>query len=236
MWAMPSWASARPTWLGLSLSIFAPGLGGVEVVAGAVGVERARQALGGDHFEQAREARGRALLGDQEGRVNLGGRVVEGDDQVERCPAFEPSVGRAVLVHHHADQGPPWPLAPMCPAPGCLGHQPGRVQLGLGPGVAPAEPVMCREMIVEVLDCPANMAGAVLFHHPGNLIDRDPAPRGLAQATVEQAIEPFALEAHPPAPERPLAHPQYLRRLNLAQFPNPDPIQQTLELLHPKLL
>ena len=57
---------------------------GVEVVAAAVGVERTEQALLGDHLGQRPEARGGALLRDQERRVDLARRVVERDHEVER--------------------------------------------------------------------------------------------------------------------------------------------------------
>ena len=74
----------------LVLGDFAAGLRRVEVVAGAVGIEAAGQALGAEHLlERAEGGRGAFLL-DQEGRVDLAGGVVHGDDEVERGLAGEP--------------------------------------------------------------------------------------------------------------------------------------------------
>jgi hypothetical protein len=61
----------------------AAGLGREEVVAAAIGVERAEQAMLGHHLAQRHEAAHRPLLLDQEGRVDLAGGVVHRHDQIE---------------------------------------------------------------------------------------------------------------------------------------------------------
>lgn len=103
MCSMPSWCRARPTpaFAGAGLGgpvlvDLAAGLGCMEVVAAAVGVEAAGQAVLGEHRLERPDGRRGALLRDQEGRVDRAGGVVQGHDQVERCLAGQPLVARAV--------------------------------------------------------------------------------------------------------------------------------------------
>ncbi len=124
----------------------------------------------------------------------------------------------------------------MCPATWRRPNQASLVQLGLGPGIAPAKTVVFDQVIVEVLDRPARVNRAVLLQHPVNLVDRNPLGRGLAEAAVKQTLQSIGLMAIPPASERPIAHPQYLCRLKLAQLSLSHTIQNTLELHHSKLL
>jgi hypothetical protein len=57
MWRMPSCASARPPDLSLhALRHWLPGLGRVEIVADAVGVELAEQSVLRDHLGQSAKA------------------------------------------------------------------------------------------------------------------------------------------------------------------------------------
>ena len=104
---------------------------------------------------------------------------------------------------------------------------------------------MLAQVIVEMLHRPAAVDRALLLQNPGNLIHRNPLRRGLAKATVEQTVQAMLSMTIPPAPapylaplapERPLAHPQYLRRFQLAQLTGANTIQNTLELPHPKIL
>ena len=67
----------------------------VPVVAGPVGIERAEQPALADHLAGRPEARHRALLGDEEGRVDLVRGVVHGDDRVPPA-AGNPFMARAV--------------------------------------------------------------------------------------------------------------------------------------------
>jgi len=83
----------RPADLGrLLLRHLAARLGRHEVVAAAVGVERAEQAVAPDRLGQAQKARDRALLLDQKGRVDLVVGIVHRDDQVARRRLGEPCV------------------------------------------------------------------------------------------------------------------------------------------------
>jgi len=59
-----------------------PGLGRMEIVAAAVGVELAEQAVLVDHLGPRAKARCRTLLLDDKPRVDRAGRVVEGDHQI----------------------------------------------------------------------------------------------------------------------------------------------------------
>ena len=59
-------------------------------MAAAVGIEAAGQPLDGEHLLQRAEGGRGAFLLDQEGRVDLAGGVVHGDDQVARRLAGQP--------------------------------------------------------------------------------------------------------------------------------------------------
>ena len=75
-------------------------LGRVPVVQGPIGVERAEQPVFGDHLAEPAERAHRALLGNEEARIDLRCRIVHGHDQVPPR-ARNPLVARAVLVQHH---------------------------------------------------------------------------------------------------------------------------------------
>ena len=214
----------------------AAGLGRVEVVAAAVGIQRAGQAVLGEHrLERPEGGRGAFLL-DQEGRVDLRGGVVQGDDQVERRPARQPRMTRAVLMQHHADAGLARPPPAMRPAPRRPRYQTRPLQHRPGPAVAQGEAVMLAQMVVEVLDRPADMAGAVLLQHPLDPIHRHPPRRPLAEPAVEQAVQTFLFVAPPVAPEAALRHPQKLGRIQRRQTLRLVASQNIAKLLHPPLL
>ena len=99
--------------LGRLLAVDRPGLGRIEVVRAAIGVEAHRQAVRAENLVQRPEGRGRAFLLGEKRRIDFPRRIVEGHDQIERRLAFEPFVPRAVLMQHHAGQRPPLALAPM---------------------------------------------------------------------------------------------------------------------------
>jgi hypothetical protein len=94
--------------------------GRVKVVRPAVSVEAHRQAVLAEYLLQRPEGRGRALLRDQERRVDRPRRVVHGHDQVERPLAFEPGMARAVPMQHHSRQRPPVALAQCAPLRGAF--------------------------------------------------------------------------------------------------------------------
>ena len=94
----------RPADLGRVLPVdAAAGRRRVEVVPATVGVEGTEETLVGDDLGQGPEARRRALLRDEDRRVDRTRRIVEGDDEIERRPAGEPGVPRRVLMQQH-----PW--------------------------------------------------------------------------------------------------------------------------------
>jgi hypothetical protein len=162
--------------------------------------------------------------------------VVQGDDQVELSLPGKPGERAPVLVQHHPLAGLPRPLAPVRPAPLGPLDQARRVQLRLGPGVAPGEAVPPLKVLVEVLHVPAQIVGAVLSEHPGNLVHRNPLLRRLAQPSVGQAFNPRLLKPVPVAAELPLRTPQQLACLHRRQlFPLP-PAQNVPKLLHPAIL
>jgi hypothetical protein len=214
-----------------------PRLWGVEVMAATVGVERTRQAVGRDHLGERPKAALGAFLLDQEGRVDRGGGVVQGHNQIELLfERRQPAVGRAVLMQQHAGQRPSGPLLAVRRAPRRLGDQPGLVQAQLGPGVAQREAVPAHQLVVEVSGREAAVVLTVEAHYGVHLVHRHPSGRGLAQPPVEQPRRPFAFIAIPPAAERALAHPQDLRRLGLAQLPPLPPPPDVLEPHPPQSL
>ena len=234
---MPSWPSARPTWVGVFFPGLVPGLGGVEIVAAPVAVQRAGQALRADHLAQALEGAHGAFLLDQERRVDLGCRVVQGDDQIEAAAqALDPLVRRAVLMQHHAAQRAARALLAVRPAAPRPGHQPGPLKRRLGPGIAKPKPVIAHQVLVEMLDREAPIARSVELQHAADPVHRNPPRRGRPQTPVVKPLKTFLLITAPPATERPLAHPQNLRRLRLAQLAALPSLQYRLELHPPQSL
>ena len=206
------------------------GRGGVEVMAAAVGVERARQAVSDEHLEQAAECRSRSFLLHQEGRIDRARRVIHRDDQIERRLPVQPAMPRAVLVQHHAFARLALALAPMRPAALGALHQPGRMQLCLGPGVAPGEVVVANPVLVKMLHVPAPIDRPIELQHPVNLCRRDPLRRRLPQPPVDQPRLALLLEPIAVAAKLPLRHPQQLARLQHRQFP-PFPTAQNIPKL-----
>jgi hypothetical protein len=85
------------------------------------------------------------------------------------------------------------------------------------------------EMLVEVLDRETLVALAIEPLHFFRPVRRDPPARRLAEPAVEEAGLAVLLIAARPAPQRPLAHPEQLRRLLLAElrrFPTAQKIQK----------
>ena len=95
-----------------------------------------------EYFRQASEARERSLFLHQKGRIDLVGRIIERDNQIQGAiKTRDPVMAGAVLVQHHPGQWLAWPLAPVCSTPGRLVNVAAVLKVGLGPAVAPAEPV-----------------------------------------------------------------------------------------------
>jgi hypothetical protein len=174
--------------------------------------------LGGRPGAPRAEGAQGAFLVDQEGRVERAGGVIQGDDQIElRVQGGQPAMRRAVLMQEHAAQRPARAFLAVRPAARRLGDQPGRLQAQLGPGVAPRKTVALAQLVVEMLGREAAVTLAIQGQHLVDLIDRHPPAGGLAEPSIEQARGAFAVVAIPPAPEGPLAHPQDLGGLGLAQ-------------------
>src|SRR5690606_31667425 len=115
-------------------------------------------------------------------------------------------------------------------------HQPGRMQLGLGPSIAPAEAVVLLQVLVEVLDAPASVVRAVLLQQPGDLVDRHPPRRGFAQAPIEEPLQALLLVALPEAPELSFRPAVQVARLLRRHLPCPCAALLVAKLLHPSCL
>jgi hypothetical protein len=189
------------------------GARGIKIMAAAVGIEADRQTVAGEHFKQPPKRRGRALFLDQERRIDRARRIVHGDDQVELRLACKPERPRAILVQHHSFAGLALALAPVGAAllrpldEACI------VQLGLHKGVAPAEIVVAREVLVKMLHVPAPVDAAVEVKHPLALRHGNALGRRLAEPAVHKPLKPFLLIALAVAPELPLRYSEQLAGL-----------------------
>jgi len=209
----------RPADLGeLILGDLLPCLGRQKIVARAIGIEGARQAMRGDHRGERVEAAHGAFLVDQERRIDRGGGIIQRDDQVELLlERRQPAMARAVLMQEHAGQRPPRALLAVRPAALCLRDQAGRLQPELGPGVAAREAMVLAQLVVEVLGGEPAVALAVQAQHLLQLVDRHLFGRGLAEPSIQQAARTLVFVPVPPAAEGPLAHAQDLGGRGLAQ-------------------
>ena len=213
----------------------AAGLRRVPVVRRPVGIERAEQALGGDHFRNRPERAHGAFLLDEKARVDLARRVVQRDHQVPDL-IRHPFMAGGVLVQHHAHHRPPWPLAPVRPAPGRRPDPPARLKRETDPVVAALETVIGHQLLPEVPGREIPVVRVEQRQDRHHLVNPSTPGRGPPQATVVQTLSTFRLIAIPPAPEGPLRDPQNLRRLLLAQLAAITPSVNVLELHQPQSL
>ena len=139
-------------------------------------------------------------------------------------------------MQHHAGQGAPGSLLAVGRAARRLGHQAGVLERELGPAVAQLEVMVLAQLVVEMLDREAAVALAVQGQHLLHLVDRHPPCRRLAEASIVQAVQTGLVVAITPAAEGPLAHPQDLRRLRLAQLALLPASVDILELHHSQSL
>jgi hypothetical protein len=185
-------------------------------MAAAVGVELAEQPLLVDHLGQRTKARSGALLFDDKTRVDGAGRVVGGDHQIVLpLIARQPGKARGVLVQHHADQRPSRPLLAMRRAPRRRPHQSRPLQRQPGHRVAELVIVPLLQLLVKMLHREARIALFIQPQHAQDLLGRRPTARRFADPAIEQPLRPLIAQPVAPAPERPLRHPQHLRRFAL---------------------
>jgi hypothetical protein len=115
-------------------------------------------------------------------------------------------------MQHHARQRPSFALPPMRALTRRLRNNARPLQMQLQPGVAPAE------TMVERLDREALVTLAIKPLHRLGPVNRNPLARRLAEPAVDEPGLALLLIAPRPAPERPLAHPEQLRRLLLIEL------------------
>jgi hypothetical protein len=131
-------------------------------MAAAIGVEARGQSMRREHLEQCVERRSGPFLLDEKRRIDLTRGIVHRDDQIELGLSLKPRKATAILVQHHSNAGLAWSLAPMRAAAWSGAHKTRRMQLRLHPRVAPAKIMLLLHMLVEMLDRPAGVSGAVL--------------------------------------------------------------------------
>ena len=100
---------------------FPTGLIGVPVVGAPVGIEGTEEPPRLHDLPQAPEAAQRPFFLDEEGGVELGGRIIERHNQIPLTPRHSLMRG-AVLVEHHAGQRFARPLLAVGPTSGSPGH------------------------------------------------------------------------------------------------------------------
>ena len=120
------------------------------VVRGPIRVQRAEEPPSSDDLQKRPEGAHRPFLFHEEARVNLAGRIVQGDDQVPETTR-NPLMTRTVLVQHHPRQGPTRPLAPMRATAGRRLDRPRLLKHLLGPGIATIN-LVTRKFLVKMLD------------------------------------------------------------------------------------
>jgi hypothetical protein len=139
-------------------------------------------------------------------------------------------LGRVEIVA--ADHRPARPLLAMRRALRRRPHQSRTVQVHLGHRVAQLVAVPLHQLLVEMLHREIRVAPPVQVQHPRDLAHAG-APIGRPpQTPIRQTRRPLVAQTIAPSPERPLADPQNLRRLMLAQLASFVTIQQCLEA-HP---
>lgn len=96
--------------------------------------------------------------------------------------------------------------------------------------------VILNQMLMEMLGREALVAAAVQGFDLRLPVKRNPLARRLAKPAVKKARLAVLLITNRPAPERPLAHPQQLRRLQLTELRRLKAAKHAHELDHPHTL
>jgi hypothetical protein len=186
-----------------------------------------------DDLVQRPEARRRALLVDEEGRVDLARGIVHGHDQVDLpLERGQPQMARAVLVQHHPDHRPARPLLAMRRALDRRAPQAGRCQHALRPAIACGKPMPLGRPLVKMFRRPPGVPIPVQRHNPIDLIRYNPVRAYLAKPAVEQTSLTLRRKPTVYPAKLPLAQPQRLRRFNQAQ---PTPHVTIVNLQKPHL-
>ena len=150
---------------------------------------------------------------------------------VERA---DPAMGGAVLKEQHAGQ---WPtlalLAVGAAAPLLRAHQAGPVQRQPRHRVRELVVVPLYQLLVEMLHREVAVALLVEDLHPGQLGQRRPPRRHLAQPPVAQPLRPVLLVAQQQPAEMPPRHAQNLARLLGRQPPLAVALQRLFEPVPP---
>src|SRR5262252_3282790 len=114
-------------------------------------------------------------------------------------------------MQHHPLARLPLTLAPMRAAALHTLHQTRRMQLRLGPRVAPAELVVANALLVKVLHVPTAVVRPVQLQHAIDLAALNAPGRGFAQPAVDQTRFAVVLEPIPVAPKLALRRSQRLK-------------------------
>src|SRR5574337_1273359 len=150
----------------------APGLLGVPIVRPAIRVEGTEEPLRFNDLPQSLEAAHRPFLLDEEGGVELGGRIIQGRNEIP-LTAGHPFMPGAVLMEHHPWQGLAGSLLAMRAAPRCADDLALSLQPLLRPGVGACSAMVLLPALVEMFDGPSRIPGLIQRHHLQDFVDWD---------------------------------------------------------------
>ena len=139
-------------------------------------------------------------------------------------------------MQHHPHHRPPGPLAPVHPAARRRPDLAMRLQGQAHPVVAALDVVLGHQLLPEVPGGVIPVARVEQLQHRHHLVGAGAPRRHPPQPAVVQSLRPVDLVPVAPAPERPLRHPQHLRRLHLAQLAAITTSVNLLELHQPESL
>ncbi len=131
----------------------APSFRRMPVVRAPVGLQRTEQPLGRNARLQPPEATHRPFFLDEEGRIELAGRIIHRHNQIPLTTGHTFMRG-AVLMEHHPGQRFARPFLAMRPTPGRPDHLPSRLQGPLRPRVGPRPTMLLLPTVVKMLDRP----------------------------------------------------------------------------------
>ena len=205
----------------------APRLGRVKRPAGAVGVERHRQAVLAEHRAPGRHHRVGGFRGPELRVQQALGRIVEhGDEGLLRVGAVaQPGMSTAVEVQQLADARPGLAPSAMPPTGAALTHQAGLLQRQLHEAIGQRHPMIAPSEAVEVAHVPAGKALSVQPHDMLHLERRRLARRRQLPPIV-QRHGAAGFKPRPPAPHTAGLNAQHVRclqpRQGATQCPHDD--------------
>src|SRR5439155_25428719 len=199
----------------------AAGLGRGKRPAGAIGVQRARQAAGAKDVAQRTHHRRRGLRGPELGvKQTLGGIVEHGDQRLALVGTpREPGMRAAVQMQQLAEARAGLAAPAMPAARATLGHQPSLLQGRLHKGVGEGHVLVATHELVEVPDVESRVPLPIEAQDALDLGKRREPRRGPLAPPIQQPVIAHPLLPRAPSTQAPRVHPQNIRSLRPCQRP-----------------